>query len=318
MRTNLIISTYAGVYSIENKENFLIKNLLLINNLKTDIDQITIIKPKVDANHIENKNYYNFEEININNIKHKIVIHECENIGISYGQFFVGVFKDLSFDYYIFIEDDYAPFVNSFEKEFINEYLKNEDDSLLCSFIYKNRLWDIISYANIIGEQQSNIDILKQKLDKYNINSNCNIPDFSLCILSKKTINKIINRFNNINCILDIFNIKFTKIWLHQILFGYIINASNIKIYDITNSYMNIFYNTSNDTISLCNFEQYVGNWKSKIYSNEKFKTPIFIPIQILNTTKYNYDIEILKKYLIDESQFFENYKYLDNICNKQ
>ena len=66
MRTNLIISPSAGVYSIENKENFLIKNLLLINNLKTDIDQITIIKPKVDSNHIEKKNYYNFEEININ------------------------------------------------------------------------------------------------------------------------------------------------------------------------------------------------------------------------------------------------------------
>ena len=80
---------------------------------------------------------------------------------------------------------------------------------------------------------------------------------------------------------------------------------------------MNIFYHTSNDTISLCNFEHYVSNWKSKVYNNEKFKTPIFIPIQMLNTTKYNCDIELLKKYLIDESQFFENYKYLDNICNK-
>jgi hypothetical protein len=111
------------------------------------------MRPKIDSNHIELKDYYNFEEMNINNIKDKIVIYECQNIGISYGQFFTGVFKDLSFDYYIFIEDDYVPFVNYFENEFINEYLKHEDDSLLCSFIYKNKFWDIIPYANSIGEE---------------------------------------------------------------------------------------------------------------------------------------------------------------------
>lgn len=64
---------------------------------------------------------------------------------------------------------------------------------------------------------------------------------------------------------------------------------------------MNIFYNTSNDTISLCNFENYVHNWKDKIYNNEKFNTPIFLPIQIFNTNKYDEDIKLLQKYLLDE-----------------
>ena len=319
MKINLIISTYSGIYSIENKENFLKKNLLIINNLKTNIDQITIMKPKVEPHHIEIKDYYNFEEININNIKDKIVIYECENIGISYGQFFTAIFKDLSFDYYIFIEDDYVPFINYFENDFINEYLKYEDDSLLCSFIYRNKFWDIISYANLICEEKNNIDILKEKLDKYNINNlNCNIPDFSLCILSNKTVQKIIDKFNNLDNILDIFNIKLKKIWIHQIIFGYIINASSIKIYDITSSHMNIFYNTSNDSISLCNFENYVNNWKDKIYNNEKFKLPIFVPIQMFVSNKYNNDFELFKKYLINETEFFNNYNYLSNIFNKK
>ncbi len=317
MRTNLIISTYAGVYSVENKENFLKKNLSIINNLQTNVEQITIMRPKVDSNHSEVKDYYNFNEINIENIKNKIVIHDCDNIGISYGQFFVGIFKDLSFDYYIFIEDDYIPFIHYFDREFINEYLKYEDDSLLCSFIYKNKYWDIISYSNIISEEQNNINNLNDKLNKYNMNNlNCNIPDFSLCILSNKTVQKIINRYNNIDNILDIFNIKLSKIWIHQIIFGYILNAANIKIYDITNTYLNIFYNTSNDTISLCNFEDYVGNWKDKIYNNEKFKTPLFIPIQMLNTDKYNNEIGLFKKYLIDEVQFLNLFTNL-NIYNK-
>jgi glucosamine-phosphate N-acetyltransferase len=318
MKINLIISTYSGLYSTENKENYLKKNLLLINNLKTDIEQITIMKPKVDSNHIEIKDYYNFENLNLNNIKNKIVIYDCDNIGISYGQFFTGIFKDLSFDYYIFIEDDYVPFINYFEKEFINEYLKNNDNSLLCSFIYKNKFWDIISYANIINEEINNISILNEKLDKYNINNlNCNIPDFSLCVLSNNAVKKIINKFNSLDCILDIFNIKLTKIWIHQIIFGYIINSSGIKIYDITESYMNIFYNTSNDSISLCNFENYISNWKDKIYNNEKFKLPIFLPIQLFNTNKYDNDIKLLQQYLLEDNKYYKYYNFLNNIFQK-
>ena len=312
---NLIIATYSGKYGPELKNNYLKNNLKIINSLKTNISQITIIKPKVEKNHQEIEGYYDFDNSDILNIKGKIKIYECENIGISYGQYFIGISKDPNFDYYILIEDDYTIFSNYFEEEFINEFQKNENDSLLCSFIYKNKLWNLLEYASIVNENILNKNLLYQKLSENNmLNVKCNIPDFSLCLLSKLTVNKIFNYFGSTNRIIDIFNIKLEKIWLHQILFGYILNVSGIKIYDIASIHLNIFYHTGNNMISTCNFENYVGNWKDKYYQGEKFKNPIFIPIQMLNTNIYDKDLIEMKKYLIDSDEFDNKLKFLNNI----
>ena len=312
-KINLIISTYAGKYNSETKNNILKLNLKILNKLNPLIDRITIMKPKVNINHEEICGYYDFSNINLDNIINKIKIIECNNIGISYGQYFSGIYDDLSFDYYILIEDDYVIFKDNFQNEFIEEFKKNENDSLLCSFIYKNKYWDIISYSQNIGENNNNINLLREKLVKYDIDIKCNIPDFSLCLLSKYTVNKIINKYN-LNEILDIFNINFDKIWLHQILFGFIINSCNIKIYDITNSYINIFYHTSNRSISLCNFEFYINNWKEKKYNNEKLKAPLFIPIQILNNNNYIDDLNKMRQYMENENIFFEYFNNINNI----
>ena len=160
MSTNLIIATYAGKYNSEVKNNLLKINLKIINSVKTNISRITIMKPKIDAEHEEITGYYDFSSINIDNIRDKIVICECENIGISYGQFFAGISRDTNFDYYIFLEDDYTVFNDYFEEEFKKELDNIENDSLLCLFIYKNRLWDIIDYASKIDETIDNINIL--------------------------------------------------------------------------------------------------------------------------------------------------------------
>ena len=89
MKTNLVISTYGAKYSIINKKNYLQYNLSLLNKINTNITQITIMKPKINKNHETYHDYYNFDNINISNIKDKIKIIECENIGISYGQFLI-------------------------------------------------------------------------------------------------------------------------------------------------------------------------------------------------------------------------------------
>lgn len=320
MSTNLIIATYAGQYNSEVKNNLLITNLKIINSVKTNISRITIMKPKIDAEHEEISGYYDFSSINIDNIRDKIVIYECENIGISYGQFFAGISQDMSFDYYIFLEDDYTVFNDYFEEELIKELEKNEKDSLLCSFIYKNRLWDIIDYAKKIDETIDNIKILHNKLEQCNFhNIRCTIPYFSLCILSNKTLQKIIERFINFDNIIDIFNIKFPKIWLHKILFGYILYSANVKIYDLANTHLNIFYHTTskrNKKISICNFENYVGNWKDKPYLNEKFKLPIFIPVQIIDDNIFTSDLQEMNKYILDEDKFNKRLQYLINIGN--
>ena len=317
MSINLIIATYAGKYNSEVKNNLLITNLKIINSVKTNISRITIMKPKIDAEHEEITGYYDFSSINIDNIQDKIVICECENIGISYGQFFAGISRDTNFDYYIFLEDDYTVFNDYFEEELIKELDNIENDSLLCLFIYKNKLWDIIDYARKIGETIDNINILHNKLKKYDLhNISCTIPGFSLFILSKNTIQKILNKFVNFDNIFDIFNIKLTKIWLHQILFGYILYAANVKIYDLANTYLNIFYHTTSKKISTCNFENYVVNWKDKPYLNEKFKLPLFIPVQIIDDNIFADDLQEIKKYILDENEFNKRLQYLINIGN--
>ena len=125
---NLIISTYAGKYNPEVKENILKTNLKIINSLKSDITKITIMKPKIDKHHEEISGYYDFSNINLDNIKDKIVICECDNVGISYGQFFKAIENDNSYDYYIFMEDDYTPFIDYFEKEFMTSLFARGND----------------------------------------------------------------------------------------------------------------------------------------------------------------------------------------------
>ena len=107
IKVNLIISTYGAKYNHEDKENYLRLNLLVLNKLNPNITTISIMKPKINNNHIAYKNYYNFDDIDLKNIRHKIDIIECYNIGISYGQFLTAIYKEQNYDYYIFIEDDY-------------------------------------------------------------------------------------------------------------------------------------------------------------------------------------------------------------------
>jgi RimJ/RimL family protein N-acetyltransferase len=134
--------------------------------------------------------------------------------------------------------------------------------------------------------------------------------------LSKNTIQKILNKFENFDNILDIFNIKFTKIWLHQILFGYILYSANVKIYDLADTHLNIYYHTNEKKISTCNFENYVTNWRKKPYLNEKFKLPIFIPVQIINDNIFADDLQQMNKYILDEDKFNKKLQHLININN--
>lgn len=320
MKINLIIATYAGkLYKYrdnETKDFYLRYNLELLNNINTNIDQITIMTPKVDKDHIVITDYYNLNGLKIDNIRNKIKFIECDNIGISYGQFFVGMYYNLDFDYHILIEDDYIIFQDNFETIFMNEYNKNNDIcSLLCSFIYKQRSWNILNYLD--GESQENINLLKNRLAQYpnDLQSilSCKIPDFALCILNKYTVNKIFETFGNIQNIIYFFDIKFNSIWLHQILFGYVLKIAKINIYDICDSYMNIFFNSGNNTISLCNSED-INEFLNIQKSVRRLKSPLFIPLDILYPYNYNNVLLIMMKNLINETEFIQQYNKLQNI----
>jgi DNA-binding response OmpR family regulator len=92
------------VYPLTNSVNA----LDVIQNIKPDLIILDIM-----LQHMSGIDFYQTllnQQIKIptifltakNNIKDKIVICECENIGISYGQFFAGISRDTNFDYYIF------------------------------------------------------------------------------------------------------------------------------------------------------------------------------------------------------------------------
>lgn len=321
MKTNLIIATYGGKldkYKNNNTKDYYLRyNLELLNSIETDITQITIMRPKINKEHNEIKDYYNFENLKIDKIKNKIKIIDCENIGISYGQFFSGISKNREFDYYIFIEDDYIVFQDHFEKKLIDEYkLNNDSQSLLCSFIYKNKFWDIFDYAKSINELEDNINILKHKLSNFtnnNINLLCNIPDFSLCILHKDAVDKIFTYYENIENILNLFDINFTNIWLHQILFGYVLKIANINIFDMRDSYMNIFFHSGSNKISLCNSEN-IDDFLIDNNPKKRLKNPLFIPLDILYPNNYNNILNIMIQHLINGSMFINQYNKLQNI----
>jgi hypothetical protein len=147
------------------------------------------------------------------------------------------------------------------------------------------------------------LDIVKNKLIKYNnLDKSCIVPDFSLGILSKVTVNKILDSFHNFNNIIDFFNIKFEKIWLHQILFGYIFEISNVKIYETSSTYLNLFFETNNSTIQIYN-------------KKKEIDIPLFIPLElILYYNNYDNTIKNTHEYLNDENynNFVKKINYLE------
>ena len=320
MSVNLVICTYSGTYykfnnlldNFNDKQYYLRYNLSLINKIKTDIAQISIMRPKVDKEHQEIQNYYNFEGLDIDNIREKIKIYECENIGISYGQFFNSISKNNEFDYHIFIEDDYVPFKDYFEKDLIMEFNKRTEDGFVCSFIHKDIKFNIFNETK--HENNNTIAYLEDLYKKYNLEKIAlSMPDFSLGILSKKSIEKLLNKFESFNSILNIFNVKFNKISLHQILFGLLLHIADVQIYDTSDTYLNIFYESYNKSIYLCNFDSFlkIKNWKQIAYNGTKYELPLFIPVDIFPPNNYLVDVNIMQYYLKDNVTFVEKLNIL-------
>jgi hypothetical protein len=213
MKTNLVIGSYAGKYSLVNKTNKLKITLSILNHINTNLTQITIMKPRVNPEHEEDMDYYNFSSIDISNIRHKIKIIECENIGISYGQFFTAVSHNMEFDYHFFIEDDITVFMDYFENYMINELHQIPNDSYLCLFYFRSKKWNLIDIL-----QWENEHIQKHffsKMTKYNLDTWFTVPDNSFGIVSKQSITKVLNRFGNFDNINKILISNFT-------IYGYI------------------------------------------------------------------------------------------------
>ncbi len=78
-------------------------------------------------------------------------------------------------------------------------------------------------------------------------------------------------------------------------------------------SYMNIFFHSGSNKISLCNSE----NIDEFLYDNnpiKRLKNPLFIPLDILYPNNYNHTLNIMIYHLIDGNNFINQYNKLINI----
>lgn len=316
MKINLIIASYGGLpkkHAGNNfKKEYLKINLQCLNQINTNIDKITIMKPKINSEDTLLPNYYDFSSLNLGNIKDKIEVIQCENIGISYGQFFSAMLHSGNeyFDYTFWIEDDYIICADYFEQMLISilQSNLNYQDVHLCPFIYKNKKWDILPYARFIGETKENINILQEKLKEYNATElSCHVPDLmQLGVFPRGVIQKIKAHFGSFENVIDFFDIPLTKIWLHQILFGYVLNLSGVQIKDTADTIMNIFYETSIDKIFLCNYPENVNTWKERAFNNELFCVPHILPLDmVVQPDKYKEDLDLMIRYVSTPESFY-------------
>lgn len=311
MKINLIIASYGGI-SVKHSENkhkkhYLKLNLQCLNALKTNLTCITIMKPSINANDQIITDYYDFSHLDIGNIRDKIQVYECDNVGISYGQYFAGISHNLDCDIHFWIEDDYIICADHFDNILIKIMREYRECTHLCPFIYTNRKWDIVPYAESIQEEPHVVDILRKRLCDYEMhNMQCHVPDMmQLGILTKTCVQKILDAFTDFISIYYLFNIPFTKIWLHQILFGYVLCKAGIELRDTSQIFTNIFYETSINKIFLCNYPENVNTWKERVYSGEKLWSPLCVPTEILLYPEHYYeDLTLMKKYMCSPELF--------------
>lgn len=129
LKINYVIATWNGkrVKAVDEDyyETVLKRHIEWLSKTNNSLAQITVMKPHSGINN----NYYDIPRLP------NMVIDDCANQYFSYGQWIKAAKKYLNdFDYFIFIEDDYAPGCDDFDSKLIELY---EEDTYLCSLASK-------------------------------------------------------------------------------------------------------------------------------------------------------------------------------------
>ena len=295
MKINYVIATFNGKCNRQHKhplpKDVLKCHLDKIVSLNNNLSQITIMKASSSNFYSD---YYDIDSIiQTSNIPIKVI--ECENFGYSEGQWLKAyeIHKN-DFDYYLFIEDDYCPNIENFDKILIDCYKKkfSKNIGLLCSLVegskdYKNKGGYPIHFEGGVVLNKETLENLYQ-FPKWNGN-----PRKYLDLIDKS----IDNSFN----------------WNHQrkgyiggyyqLTFSHLFTLSGIQHED----YLDIKYKT--DLLQFPYWSDQTNNIGGKICFINKgdivrykytlddiFSSPI-IPIQLYNSNsiRLNTGINILK-----------------------
>lgn len=265
-KINLVIASYAGInkwskqrltYSFNNKT--LYYNIKNLNIVKHNVNQITLMKAIDDRPTLES--YYDLP-----NVSYNLKIHEIKNEHYSMSQFIKAYeIYTTKFDYYIFLEDDYTPIVDNFDKIIIS--------------IYKKK------FPNNIGVL-ANIVIGK----KY-FGESCKFADHwdGVMIVSRETLEQVKTHFNT--SLSNTYEMLLEKSYKNkpksggrcQMIFSNMFTKANIMHKSMLSEYPFIF-NDSKQNYHICNDDN-----KARIFIKKcKYKyvntinQSIIIPLQLL------------------------------------
>ena len=286
MKINYVIATFNSktkrIHKYPPPEDILKIHLTKILEYDSNLSQITIMKAKSDNYY---KNYYDLDDI-ISKTDIPIKFIDCENYGYSMGQWLKAyeIYKD-NFDYYLFIEDDYCPRIDNFDKILIDCFHKKfNKNGLLCSLV----------------------------LGSKNFKSNGHPIHFEGCVfINKETLQKLYNfpKWDlNPRLWLDKLDSSYGPSFstsyknnspggYYQLSFSHLFTLSNIEIKD----YLDISYNNNlfkfpywhdcnNSVGGIIRLFTNGANIKESYTKDELFHSPI-IPVQLSNETLINLNI---------------------------
>lgn len=133
IRTNLVVACWGGPRRTPHCEYeadrayYLKAQLDSLEKFKHNLSQITFVSTGGDS-----QGYFDCLKL----IARQYALIEREDIGMSYGSFNAAWQADRSFDYYIFLEDDYVFMKDNFDVDMINCFNSIDDCGYLCQLAW--------------------------------------------------------------------------------------------------------------------------------------------------------------------------------------
>lgn len=136
-KTNLIIAAWGGERTNEKPEylkltpcgtsNHIAKQITTLNKYVNSLSQVTIVCPPCSDPHLEYSNAIHHLPKHLDNGAKIELLYSDRNVGSYYSWLYATQQYKADFDYYIYIEDDYAFVENDFDSIMVNMYEERRD-----------------------------------------------------------------------------------------------------------------------------------------------------------------------------------------------
>jgi hypothetical protein len=150
-KINYVIASWSGIKGsicrdkltdvFPHPKLYLREHLKQLLTVKHTLSQITIMKPLPESSDKVYNKYYDISDLT-GKFSCPVVVVECPNFALSYGQYLRAYDKyKTEFDHYIFIEDDYTAGCDHFDSILLNLYQHKFplDIGYLCSWALKTK-----------------------------------------------------------------------------------------------------------------------------------------------------------------------------------